>query len=108
MPPKYRLLKGVAHNLADSMFSATGIFSDVHKLPIQNLKVDLLSGKTEPEITHENKSIDYYRKWFLWELEKFAIPKEEIKSVTIQAVWKGSNVHVTCDITLKNGKKYTA
>lgn len=85
---KFRMLKGIAHDLADSFISPTNmeLIHSTDKLE-KNLdfKLELLTGKatTKPkvEVTY---NYNYYKDWFYEQLKKAGIEEKDIEAVLIE------------------------
>lgn len=116
--PKLSQLNGIAHNLAVSFLSPNNIYflNGLKTLPQEKTKmieIDLLSEKVIPEdIPKFSIIINSYKDWFLQELKKTKIQKEEIEEVKIKITYKPEKsfgTYYTCNATIKvRGKEYTA
>lgn len=115
---RFKLLGGVAHNLADSIISATNpefLENIEHLLDGKpgSYELDLLAGKIEPADIDEEvveRMAGYYRKWLSSETGKLGISSVDVDSVFIKIAYtpgKSFGGHYTCSVSIKvKGKEY--
>lgn len=116
---KINQLSGIAHNLADSFVSPNNMLflRYVESLPEEKTKlieIDVLSEKVVPEEISSftmKQTISGYNNWFLSELEKRKIKREEIEKVIVKIAYKsgeGVGKYYTCNATIKaKGNEYS-
>ncbi len=115
---KLKLLKGVAHNLADSFVSLNNhrFLKYIWSLPVKKTKkveIDLLKETIIPKEI-ENKlvkeKIAQYKQWFLAELDKLKIPLKELEKVILIVTYlpsKFGKKYHSCTVTIiAKGKVY--
>ena len=120
---KFKNLKGIVHNLAQSFISVTNIHfledleSTVYGNP-KNVHIDFIKETIYPESMQPklNKIIERYKNWFLSEISKSNINLDDINEVLINISVKfikvGDSIEreYTCNsiIETKNKKRFTA
>jgi hypothetical protein len=118
---KYKELKGIAYNLADSFVSATnehylrGLSVAKGLKVVDNFQVEFLSGIVQPEVLPQEETelmVKRYQKWLQDELKAKSIPLDMIESVTLNLKIKRSKISVnyqcSVDIKLKTNKTYAS
>ena len=116
---KYKEIRGIAHNLADSFVSATNTHYVMGLSVSQGLKgpdtfqVDFLSGIVKPEILPKEETeimIKRYQKWLEDELKTKHISVDLIESVILNLKITRNKISIkyqcSVDIKLKDGKTY--
>jgi hypothetical protein len=116
---KYKLLNGVANNLAASFVSPSNLefLKYIESLPIEliiNFEIDLLKKTIIPKEIESDKTktvLEKYFDWFIDELKKINATIDDIQIVLIKINYKpGSSFarYYTCNVTIKaNDKTYT-
>ncbi len=116
---KLSQLSGIAHNLVDSFVSPSNMLflQYIESLPEEKTKlieIDLLYETVVPEeITSftMKQTISGYKNWFVSELEKTKIKREDIERVVVKIAYKPGKSfgkYYTCNTTIKaKGKEYT-
>ncbi len=111
---KFRSLKGIANNLADSFISPTNLdfvhlVGSLYPEDAKLIKINLLKETITPgELKKSCKNIlSYYKKWFVEEIKKLDISLEDLEDVTLKISSHGS--YFTCNVLIKaKNKEYSA
>jgi len=114
---KLKLLKGLAHNLADSFSSPPNMdfLSYVKSLPKQNMSfnVDILNetispGGGDPLL---KEVVVKYKRWFLYNMKLLKIPADEVVSILMKIDISYTKVvqywKVKCTVRTKDGKEFS-
>ena len=108
---KLKELKGVTHNLLDSIVSPPNVdfILNMPKSGDGTVEIDLLEGKARPKDVEEKirPKITYYKEWLAKEVKKLGIEPSQIRVANITvAVKRGkTSVYHSCkvNIEVKNG-----
>jgi len=114
---KLKLLKGIAHNLADSFSSCTNT-EFVHYVYAQPKKdmsfnVDILNETISPGSDNPSlkESVIKYKRWFLKNLQELKIPQDEVVSmllkIDISNTRLSQNWIVKSTVKTKEGKEFS-